>query len=246
MPTYEVTHPDGRVIELVGDSPPTEAELEEIFASLAPAPEEQAPAAPKPTPPEAIGVAPFLSPGTTKRVQALAREGVPQPPLQRGEEKMEPAPGVRGIPPTAVVIPQEEAAEPAQWRKGREQPEVPGARGFALAAEQQEKARYKRAYERITGLAEGVAVVGGELALGGALGALPPSAKLDLKVVDDLRQANAKAAAEGDVKGAAMREIEGIASLVMKAPELIAGYEAESERELDFDEIAQKANEEAA
>jgi hypothetical protein len=184
-------------------------------------------------------------------VQALAREGVPQPPLQRGEEKMEPAPGVRGIPPTAVVIPQEEAAEPAQWQPDLGSrlpggPEVPGARGFALAAEQQEKARYKRAYERITGLAEGIATAAGErdpLMFG--LGMVPPGFKRDLETIEELRQANAKAAAEGDVKGAAMREIEGIASLVMKAPELIAGYEAESERELDFGEIAQKANEEA-
>ena len=46
MPTYEVIHPDGRVFELVGDSPPTEAELEEIFASSP----SKAPPAPEPEP----------------------------------------------------------------------------------------------------------------------------------------------------------------------------------------------------
>lgn len=34
MPTYQVTAPDGRKVKLTGDSPPTEAELEQIFASL--------------------------------------------------------------------------------------------------------------------------------------------------------------------------------------------------------------------
>lgn len=38
MPTYSVTDPDsGRKVNLTGDSPPTEQELEEIFASLPPA-----------------------------------------------------------------------------------------------------------------------------------------------------------------------------------------------------------------
>ncbi len=38
MPTFRVTNPDtGQVLNLTGDSPPTEAELEEIFASQAPA-----------------------------------------------------------------------------------------------------------------------------------------------------------------------------------------------------------------
>lgn len=36
MPTYEVTAPDGRRVRLTGDSPPTDAELEHIFASLPP------------------------------------------------------------------------------------------------------------------------------------------------------------------------------------------------------------------
>jgi len=34
MPTYRVTAPDGRKIKLTGDSPPTEAELEQIFAGF--------------------------------------------------------------------------------------------------------------------------------------------------------------------------------------------------------------------
>ncbi len=41
MPTYRVTAPDGRRVRLTGDSPPTEAELEEIFAKL-PAPKAKA------------------------------------------------------------------------------------------------------------------------------------------------------------------------------------------------------------
>lgn len=37
MPTYRVTDPEtGKTVKLTGDSPPTEAELEEIFASLSP------------------------------------------------------------------------------------------------------------------------------------------------------------------------------------------------------------------
>ncbi len=34
MPTYKVTAPDGRTVRLTGDSPPSEAELEQVFASL--------------------------------------------------------------------------------------------------------------------------------------------------------------------------------------------------------------------
>lgn len=34
MPTYRVTAPDGRNLKLEGDSPPTEAELEEVFSKL--------------------------------------------------------------------------------------------------------------------------------------------------------------------------------------------------------------------
>lgn len=34
MPRYQVTAPDGRTVTLEGDSPPTDADLEEIFASL--------------------------------------------------------------------------------------------------------------------------------------------------------------------------------------------------------------------
>lgn len=34
MPTYQVTSPDGRQVRLTGDSPPTEAELEDVFKSL--------------------------------------------------------------------------------------------------------------------------------------------------------------------------------------------------------------------
>ncbi len=37
MPRYQVTAPDGRVVTLEGDSPPTDADLDEIFASLPPA-----------------------------------------------------------------------------------------------------------------------------------------------------------------------------------------------------------------
>jgi len=42
MPTYRVTAPDGRKIKLTGDSPPTEAELEQIFAGLPEKPPAQA------------------------------------------------------------------------------------------------------------------------------------------------------------------------------------------------------------
>lgn len=38
MPTYEVTAPDGRVLEIDGPSPPTEADLDHIFSTVAPAP----------------------------------------------------------------------------------------------------------------------------------------------------------------------------------------------------------------
>lgn len=34
MPTYRITAPDGRTLRITGDAPPTEAELEEIFASV--------------------------------------------------------------------------------------------------------------------------------------------------------------------------------------------------------------------
>jgi hypothetical protein len=34
LPTYKVTAPDGRTVRLTGDSPPTEQELEEVFAAL--------------------------------------------------------------------------------------------------------------------------------------------------------------------------------------------------------------------
>jgi hypothetical protein len=37
MPTYRVTAPDGRVVRLTGNSPPTDDELEQVFASLPPA-----------------------------------------------------------------------------------------------------------------------------------------------------------------------------------------------------------------
>jgi len=37
VPTYTITAPDGREFELEGSSPPTEAELEQVFASMAPA-----------------------------------------------------------------------------------------------------------------------------------------------------------------------------------------------------------------
>src|SRR5687767_3190269 len=37
MPVYEVTDPaSGRIVELTGDSPPTDADLDEIFSSLPP------------------------------------------------------------------------------------------------------------------------------------------------------------------------------------------------------------------
>jgi hypothetical protein len=34
LPTYKVTAPDGRTVRLTGDSPPTEQELEQVFAAL--------------------------------------------------------------------------------------------------------------------------------------------------------------------------------------------------------------------
>jgi hypothetical protein len=34
MPTYKVTAPDGRTVKLTGDSPPSEAELEQVFSGL--------------------------------------------------------------------------------------------------------------------------------------------------------------------------------------------------------------------
>lgn len=47
MPTYPITAPDGRVFPITGDSPPTEQELEEIYASLPPA---SSPVTPKVSP----------------------------------------------------------------------------------------------------------------------------------------------------------------------------------------------------
>lgn len=38
MPSYEVTAPDGRKLRLTGDTPPTDADLDAIFADLPPAP----------------------------------------------------------------------------------------------------------------------------------------------------------------------------------------------------------------
>ena len=34
MPTYKIKSPDGRIVTLKGDSPPTEQELEQIFSSF--------------------------------------------------------------------------------------------------------------------------------------------------------------------------------------------------------------------
>ena len=36
MATYEVTAPDGRKLRLTGDTPPTDADLDEVFADLPP------------------------------------------------------------------------------------------------------------------------------------------------------------------------------------------------------------------
>jgi hypothetical protein len=44
MPTYKVTAPDGRTVSLTGDSPPTEAELEDVFSALSAQPKAPAPA----------------------------------------------------------------------------------------------------------------------------------------------------------------------------------------------------------
>jgi hypothetical protein len=46
LPTYKVTAPDGRTVRLTGDSPPTEQELEEVFAALPAKAGTAAPAAP--------------------------------------------------------------------------------------------------------------------------------------------------------------------------------------------------------
>src|SRR5229473_2654329 len=43
MPTYKVTSPDGRIVRLTGESPPTDDELTKIFAELPP--QETAPSA---------------------------------------------------------------------------------------------------------------------------------------------------------------------------------------------------------
>lgn len=61
MPTYRVTAPDGRTVRLTGDSPPTEQELEEIFATLpAAAAQPAAPsAADRNTSPSTIGPLPW-------------------------------------------------------------------------------------------------------------------------------------------------------------------------------------------
>ncbi len=69
MPTYRVTAPDGRRVRLTGDSPPTEAELEEIFAKL-PAP--KAKAAPDMSAPEVREV--------TDQLPALYVPGLPAIP----------------------------------------------------------------------------------------------------------------------------------------------------------------------
>lgn len=48
MPTYRITDPKtGRTVRLTGDSPPTEAELEDIFAKLGPSGEPPPPAGPR-------------------------------------------------------------------------------------------------------------------------------------------------------------------------------------------------------
>lgn len=44
MPTYKVTAPDGRTVKLTGDSPPTDADLDDIFTNL---PAKQAPKTPE-------------------------------------------------------------------------------------------------------------------------------------------------------------------------------------------------------
>lgn len=51
MPKYRITDPQtGKVVVLTGDSPPTDAELQQIFAELHPAPTAQAPQAPPAAP----------------------------------------------------------------------------------------------------------------------------------------------------------------------------------------------------
>jgi hypothetical protein len=53
MPTYRITAPDGRRFKVTGDSPPSEAELEDIFARMAPAPRNATPARSAPVRPMA-------------------------------------------------------------------------------------------------------------------------------------------------------------------------------------------------
>lgn len=55
MPKYRVTHPDGRKLELTGDSPPTDKELEAIFASSSSGASLAQPSAPS-APPEKPGI----------------------------------------------------------------------------------------------------------------------------------------------------------------------------------------------
>lgn len=67
MPTYKITAPDGRTLRLTGDSPPTEAELEEVFKSLPAA----SPGAPPESPKSSGGVM------TDERGRALAIPNMP-------------------------------------------------------------------------------------------------------------------------------------------------------------------------
>ena len=190
----------------------------------------------------------------------------PAPPLQRGETRLAPAPGVRGIPPQAVVTTEAELEEEAGARPDLERMremgpfESPGEVGFRLASAKQEKARYRRFWERVTGAAEGAAIASGErqvptgppgieMGMFGALGPeeaeLPEFIERDMRMIDQLREENRLAAEAGDVSGSAVKEIEGIDSLVMKMPDIIAGYSLDSERELNLQEIADKANAQA-
>jgi hypothetical protein len=80
MPTYKVTDPTtGKVLKLTGDSPPTEAELNEVFANAG------GMAAPKPAPapqydpstglevaPEKMGIMGRIGEAATKRINAIA------------------------------------------------------------------------------------------------------------------------------------------------------------------------------
>lgn len=74
MPIFETTDPKtGRVLELEGDSPPTEAELEEIFSSMGEIPPEKLPQqSEKPAPEEGGIVSRFLEPAKTFITGAIA------------------------------------------------------------------------------------------------------------------------------------------------------------------------------